>query len=129
MTYRPRILAVENVQLFVPREIVEALDQFYADRIGFERHKKLNGDNSLEYRGRLRSGPRLILNVLPPDATVPISRPPLSIEIANLTEFVERIEQEKMDYAWVRGWSFYDRKLVVHDPAGHRLELGTSHLF
>ncbi len=129
MTYRPRILAVENVQLFIPREIVEALDIFYADRIGLERYRKLNGDNTLEYRGRPRSGPRLVLNVLPPEATAPVSRPPLLIEMANIMEFVERIEQEKMEYTWVRGWSFFDRKLVVYDPAGHRVELGTSHPF
>ena len=129
MIYRPRIMAVDNVQLFVSRTIVDALDQFYADWIGFERYKHLNRDGTVVYRGRPRSGPRLVVNAVAPEEASPLDRPPILIEMFSLNDFVERIETAKIRYTWIQGWSFYDRKLVLYDPAGHRLELLTIHLF
>lgn len=47
----------------------------------------------------------------------------LTLRIPSLEGTADLLEDRGVAYHYVAGLSYTDRRLVVHDPAGHRLEL------
>lgn len=123
----PRILAIADVRLAASRHCRDELASFYSDAIGLERLAGQEAEG-LIFRGGGRRGPRLIVELREQPA-VPFMRRDLVIQMGSLTERAERLLEWGIVFVWSRGWSYYDRRLIALDPAGHRVELVTSHGF
>ncbi len=125
-TDTPRILAIDDVRLEAQPGHAAALDDFYAALIGLDRVDAPRPDACIAFRGWPRSGPRLIVTLVP----APADRPPrrrAAIQVASLYQFADRLLDRRLPFDWTRGWFPCDRRLILHDPAGHRIELAAYH--
>jgi len=50
------------------------------------------------------------------------------VQVSSLYICAEACRERLLPYEWSRGWSFYDQRLVVGDPAGHRVEMVAYHV-
>ena len=122
----PRILAIDDVHLSSPPTLEADLRMFYTGLLGLDAVGEASGKNRIGFRGYPRSGPRLIVSITPdPQAGPP--RRQLLVQVASLRECVEALSDRGIEFEWLQGWSFYDRRLLTLDPAGNRVELVSYH--
>lgn len=122
----PRILAIEDVRLSSPPAVEADLRIFYTDLLGFDEIKKTSGLSTIEFRGYPRSGPQLIVSITT-DAQTRYHRRQVLVQVASLHECAETLNDRGIEFEWLQGWSFYDRRLSTQDPAGNRVELVSYH--
>ncbi len=123
----PRLLAIDHVRLLASPETVESLDLFYVEQIGFERLRSPEPELII-YRGYPRSGPRLQIRLVD-DPGQERGRRQAVIQVASLAGLIELLDEERRNYSLVQGFSYYERRLLLEDPAGNRVELVESHAF
>ena len=122
----PRILAIADVHLTAPADREADLIAFYRDLVGLDLVEPDSGPGTVCFRGAERRGPRLIVDFAE-TAEPPWMRRDVLIAIGPLADCAEHLADHHYSLTWSRGWSFYDRRLFVLDPAGHRVELVTLH--
>ena len=121
-----RILAIDDVHLGAPREIVEALESFYTGLIGLHRVDPGEDQALAVFRGYPRSGPRLIVRLAGQPERGVLRRDVL-IQVASLGDCAERMLDSRMPCFRYRGWTLYDQRATTLDPAGNRVELVAFH--
>ena len=124
----PRILAVADVHLTAAVGVAEDVARFYTELVGLEPLPAEEGQQRLVFQGCSRSGPRLLVSIHD-DPQAPSSKRQLLVRVASLFECAQLMLDGGTPYEWSRGWSFYDRRLCVQDPAGNRIELVAFHAF
>lgn len=122
----PRLEAVGDVILECkPRERAAA-HRFYAELIGFrERPLETQDETDLCFSSQLL---RLRLRVTP-DALPSPNRRRALIRVASLAFMVERLNNEGYPCQMFRGFSYFDRWVLVLDPAGNLVELREERRF
>jgi hypothetical protein len=122
----PCILAVNDVHLFASLAVAGAITAFYTELIALDPLPNESTDCRLAFYGYPRSGPRLFVDLLehPP---VPPQKRQLAVQVASLFELEQLLIDRAIPCEWSRGWSYYDRRLFVQDPAENRVELVAHH--
>ncbi|NLX21125.1 MAG: hypothetical protein GXY55_05545 [Phycisphaerae bacterium] len=123
----PRILAISDVRMTAPPAAREGIRDFYVTFVGLE---PLDGQEApaLVFLGRPRTGPRLIVSITD-EHCEPLPRRQLLVQVANLAESAEDLLERAVPFAWSRGWTSFDRRLALQDPAGNWVELVAYHPF
>ncbi len=127
----PRILAIADVHLRASASRRPEIVAFYRDFLCLEQE---NGPENSEqeacsiFRGQERVGPRLVVTFEDQDPPVSVRRDVL-LEMESLTEIKESLTESRIPFEQFHGFSFYDRRLAVADPSGHRIEMVTRHWF
>jgi len=124
----PRILAIQDVHLRASPEVSAPLVEFYQEVVGLRPVDPPPGQDVLGFRGVEAAGPRLIV-VLAADAPPPPVQRAVLVQVGSLAACTEACRDRRLAYEIAQGWSFYDRRLFVEDPAGHRVEMTASHVF
>jgi catechol 2,3-dioxygenase-like lactoylglutathione lyase family enzyme len=122
----PRILAIDDVHLWSPPAAMEETQDFYVDLLGFDVLPRDGSGQAVRFRGRPRSGPKLVISLGVAPESTPARRQVL-IQVADLTGFAASLGERGVSYEEVQGWSFYDRRLTMLDPAGNRVEVVAYH--
>jgi len=122
----PRILAIDDVHLWSPPNALEETQGFYVDLLGFDRIPEDTGAEAMRFRGRPRSGPKLVIRLGADPQAAPARRQVL-IQVADLVGFAASLGERGISYEEVQGWSFYDRRLTMLDPAGNRVDVVAYH--
>ncbi len=123
----PRILAIQDVYLRASLEDSPTLREFYEELLGLHPVEPPHPD-ALSFRGVDAAGPRLIVALTAESPPPPVRRAVL-VQVGCLHAFSEACRDRKLAYEVQRGWSFYDRRLFVEDPAGYRVEVIAYHTF
>jgi len=123
----PRILAIDDVRLHASGQLAGQLAEFYQDLLGLQPQEPAPRSDLLVFRGVNRSGARLLISLVG-DPPQPPARRALLVQVGSLYALAESCRQRQWPYEWFRGWSYYDRRLLVEDPAGYRVELVTYHV-
>ena len=116
---RPRIQAVDRVTLEATADCREALRAFYGEMIGLNEMKSDPPESGLRFGTR-----RLDLSIRfveSPD--VDGLSPRLVIGVALLGRVESELHERSIEFHRRRGLSWTDQRLVLLDPAGHRIEL------
>ena len=116
---RPRIQAVDRVVLEAPAHCREALRTFYGELIGLNELDTDSPESGLRFGTR-----RLDLSIRfvdSPDVDGLSSR--LVIGVALLGRLESELHERSIEFRRRQGLSWTDRRLVLLDPAGHRIEL------
>ena len=121
----PRILAIQDVYLRARHESSTSLREFYEEVIGLYPVEPPHPD-ALSFRGVDAAGPRLIVALTAESPPPPVRRAVL-VQVGSLHAFSEACRDRNLTYEVQQGWSFYDRRLFVEDPAGHRVEVTAYH--
>ncbi len=123
----PRILAIADVRMTAPPHARTRVLEFYESFVGFE---PLDGDGAPElvFLGRPRTGPRLIVAITDRHREPPPRRQ-LLVEVASLAASAEELADRAIPFTWSRGWTAFDRRLALQDPAGNWVELVAYHSF
>lgn len=124
----PRILAIADVNLRAPMDRHEAMLAFYGDMLGLQRDEGRSDETRLALVGRERSGPRILVTWEAGDV-VPSVRRDVLLELGSLSGITEELLERRFAFERISGFFPYDRRLAIVDPAGHRVELMTSHWF
>ncbi len=124
----PRILAITDVCLTAPRDVREALIGFYVDLIGLTQAEAGREACRVCFCGHRRQNPRLVVE-LAETTDPPSPHHEVTIEVCSLADCAEQMIEHETPFSWVRGWSFYERRLMVLDPGGNGVTLRNSHLF
>ena len=122
----PRILAIEDVHLCSPPTVEADLRIFYTGLLGLDLMGEAPGTSLIGFRGYPRSGPQLIVT-LTTDPQAHSPRRQVLVQVASLRECAEALSDRGIAFEWSQGWSFYDRRLLILDPAGNRVELVSYH--
>lgn len=115
-----RIQAIDNVCMEGPVSRVEDLRWFYTT-IGALREAPADGkcDSTLRFRSaRIELSVRLV----GAPQVEPIRRR-VTLAVPSLDAAMSALDERGMTYVEEHGLSFTDRRVVVQDPAGHRIEL------
>ncbi|HSW46394.1 MAG TPA: hypothetical protein VLM89_12570 [Phycisphaerae bacterium] len=122
----PRILAVGDVHLSAATDLADAVARFYTELIGLDPMPADEGGGRLCFRGHPRSGPCVRVDLVsePPK---PSNKRQLLVHVAGLFDCRQRLLEWGIPHEWARGWSYYDRRLCLQDPAGNRIELVAYH--
>jgi len=124
----PRILAIQDVHLVASPQTAERLLAFYQDLVGLTPIDASADTKSVSFRGVSRSDPKLIVSFMNNPPT-PRPRRALLVRVGSLYVCAEAMQERSLPYEWIRGWSFFDRRLAIEDPAGHRVEIVAYHGF
>ncbi|HOW71329.1 MAG TPA: hypothetical protein PKY77_12065 [Phycisphaerae bacterium] len=122
----PRILAIDDVHLWSPPDAVEETQAFYVDLLGFDLLPRGGGAEVMRFRGWPRSGPKLVIQLGADPALAPVRRQVL-IQVADLVDFAVSLGERRIPFEQAHGWSFYDRRLTMLDPAGNRVDVVAYH--
>jgi hypothetical protein len=115
----PRIEAVDRVVLEASPHCRDALRAFYGELVGLEELDCDPPDAGLRFGAR-----RLDLYIRFVDSPeVDALSPRLVIGVGALTRMESELNERSMKFRRRRGLSWTDRRLVLLDPAGHRIEL------
>ena len=124
----PRILAIDDVFMSAPADAADGIIDFYSHLIGLDPIGGASPEDRIAFRGYPRSGPRLIVNLT--DEPVPTSpQRRILIQLASLADLAEQMAEQRWPFVWYRGWFYYDRQLIAHDPAGHLVGFVAYHRF
>lgn len=124
----PRILAVADVRLTAAVGMAGEVTRFYTELVGLDPLPPAEGQRCLVFLGYPRSGPRLLVSILDgPQA--PSRKRQMLVQVASLFCCEQLMLDEGIWVERSRGWSFYDRRLCVLDPAGNRIEMVAYHEF
>lgn len=112
-----RIEAIDRVVLEAPQDCRDALRAFYGDLIGLELIADVDaalrfGSSRLELQIRFVEEP----------AVDPLA-PRLVIGVAALDRLASELTERAIRFRRHRGLAWSDRRLILHDPAGYRIEL------
>jgi len=116
-------LCVREIRVGVPRERVDQLEQFYVGIVGlvpWPEELQIPGCWGL---GRPQAG--LFLEFRHDPEIDPVRRR-FTVTVECLAELEERLQQEQWSYERVRGFGWTDQYLLLHDPAGHLIEIRQS---
>ena len=122
----PRVLAIDDVRLIAPAEQAEAMTSFYAQVLGLDVLKPLAEGRGLAFRGLARAGPRVIVRFDEPREDRAVRRQ-LALEVRSLQEYAELFLDRGIEHEWARGWFYFERRLMLFDPAGNRVEMVATH--
>lgn len=115
-----RILAVDHVHLEVAPGLTDRLIWFYSEISGLELRPRREGD---AFTLRFRSG-QLELRMSEVDVpAIDGVEVRVTILVDSLHETRELLEEACMAFERVSATVQTDRRLSLHDPAGHRVEL------
>jgi catechol-2,3-dioxygenase len=118
-----RVEAIETVRLEVRPPAVEGMADFYGRVLGLDASEP--GEDALAYRvGKLEIRVRTSK-----EARVPMPRRRLLLEVHRLSEVTARLREEGIDYHLTHEVGFGQPRVLVRDPAGHRLGLKQVHSF
>ena len=123
----PCILAIDDVNLKAPLAIAERIASFYIELLGLDPLPAESTDDRLAFYGYPRSGPRLYVNLVD-ESPIPLQKRQLLLQIASLFDSERKLIDSGIPYEWSHGWSYYDRRLAIQDPADNRIELVAYHL-
>jgi predicted enzyme related to lactoylglutathione lyase len=120
----PRLVAVGDVARSAAASLAEELVAFYVDVLGLTR-LALAEPAVIAFRGEQVTGPRLLVRLMekPPEPDVI----PMMIQVASLSEVAEELAGRGTEVLWSQGMWYYERRLLVQDPAGNWLSLTASH--
>ncbi len=119
----PRILAIDDVHLISEPHLEDAVRDFYVDVLGLRPAGR--GEGRLRLAGIPRSGPKVVVELTQEKS--PSGRRQILIQTAALTDLAEELLDRGLEPEWTQGFSFFDRRLTVLDPAGNRVELVEFH--
>ena len=122
----PRILAIDDVHIEARCALRDPTVTFYRDLLGLEQLDEAAPSDRLVFRGAVRSGPRLRVNLIE-EALEESMRRDAHLLVDDLAEMAGLLAEHRMEIQWSRGWSYYDRRIPVQDPSGNRLELVSAH--
>ncbi len=122
----PRVLAIDDVRLVAPAEQADAVAAFYTDVLGLDSLKPLPEEQGLAFRGLARAGPRVIVRFDKPREDRAVRRQ-LALEVRSLQECAELFIDRRVEHEWASGWFYFERRLMLFDPAGNRIEMVASH--
>ncbi len=122
----PRILAIDDVHIEARRALRDPTVTFYRDLLGLEQLDEAAPSDRLVFRGAVRSGPRLRVNLIEEPLDESMRRDALLL-VDDLARMAGLFAEQRMEIQWSRGWSYYDRRILVQDPSGNRLELVSAH--
>ena len=115
-----RIQAVEHIVLEAPAGIDEALRWFYSD---VARLKEVPTDGAVDPKLCFISAQiELRTGVVEHPRIDPMLRR-LTVLVPSLAEAAEQLDERAVPYQRCAGLLFTDRRIAVHDPAGHLMEL------
>lgn len=115
----PHIHAIADVRIECPPEAEDRLRWFYADVLGLR--PAVPGDDAA---GPAFAAHGLVLRIeVRPDARPSPVRRRLVVQIDSLVDAEQRLRDMGLGSELLRGMGIGDRRLVVLDPAGNRVEL------
>ncbi len=117
---RSRIQAIEHITIEAPKGAEEEMVWFYTEvgRLDWCEVDDVTDAQLCFKSARLQLRVRLVER---PEVDPLVRR--LNLRVPSLEEAAELLEDHKAAYHYLSGLSYTDRRLVVHDPAGHRLEI------
>jgi len=116
---QPAVIALDHVQLAMPKGQERLAEQFYCDLLGFQRVSK---PSHLEQRGGCwftANGVNLHLGVDP--EFVPARKAHPGFVVTSLTTLKNRLETAGIEIVWDTQISGFER-FYANDPFGKRLE-------
>lgn len=125
----PQILAVDDVHLSAGRQDAEALRTFYGELLDLAEVTAEASPETLVFRGYRKAGPRLVIALTADPPTVERTRRQALIQVASLTTCVLRFADQEIPFQRLRGLTFHDDRLLVHDPAKNLIEVVCYHRF
>jgi hypothetical protein len=123
----PCIIAIDDVNIQAHPEVADELLDFYQGLLGLACRSGGDESSKLAFSGVPVSGPWLVVNLSEQFSEDPFVGGRLTILVNSLCECAEQMEKRRLVYQWSRGLYFHDRRLIVLDPAGYRVELVTRH--
>jgi len=122
----PRIVAVSDVRMSALPRAVADLRAFYNEMIGLEFLQDDSSGNLLAFRGHQKTGPRLLIQLASTSRSTRLRRQ-LLLETKSLAALAESAQDRRVVCMWSHGWTYYDRRLIMLDPAGNRVEVVSRH--
>lgn len=114
---------VREVRLGVPAHATAESLRFYMDVIGLRPWREPRSVPGAFGVGNPRRG--LLLQVRH-DPEVDDVRRRMTLVVASLDELEKRLDEIEWPFERMRGFGYSDRRIVVNDPAGHRIEIRQS---
>lgn len=115
----PRIAAVDRVCVEAPPGSIDELRVFYSEMLGLRFETDAAGGGHISANDFMYT---LHFRTVDRPAIDPCRRR-LSVLVASLDELMERLSENDRPFQLERGLSLSDRRLLVHDPAGHLVEV------
>lgn len=114
------VLCVREVRVGIPRELLGQLQQFYTRVLGL-----VPWPARLQIPGGWGAGnPQCGLHLqFRHDPEVDPVRRRFTLTVDDLAALEERLIDRQWPYERVRGFGFCDQYLLLHDPAGHLIEV------
>lgn len=112
----------------VERPRVQALAEFYMNLLGLRACEPdaTTDAHTVVLAGHPICGPRLVIAA--------VERTPdfegyhrIALQVGNLEGVAELLAEQGIEHRRQQGWSYYDRRIELMDPAGNLLELVCSH--
>ncbi len=122
----PCILAINDVHLLAPLAVADPIASFYTELIALNPLPNESTESRLAFNGYPRSGPRLFVDLMEQPPPPPQKRQ-MAVLVASLFELEHMLLDRAIAFEWSRGWSYYERRLLVQDPAENRIELVAHH--
>jgi catechol 2,3-dioxygenase-like lactoylglutathione lyase family enzyme len=123
----PRLLAIDDVCLAAPPELAARIADFYTSIVGLRLLDPKPEDPVLVFRGYSPVKPRL--RVALADQSEPELRGYVQIHVPSLDPIHELASEHGVESCTTQRLSYYDRRLLLLDPAGNRVELVAYHPF
>jgi len=123
----PRILALADVNMVSPPQRAEEVVAFYTQLLSLDHVPEESTEQQRVFRGYRRPGPRIVVRFRSPVREEDRRR--VLIQVASLQDCVERFADQRVFWQETRGWAYYDRRVIVFDPAGNLVELICYHSF
>ena len=115
---KPKIEAVDHVELLVPPCFEEPLRWFYGDCAGLSETKLLTGHRGLTFHSE-----KLTLRLVEqPGFIVDSVAVRMTVRVADLNLVVEKLTSRGYTIEEQRGMTYTDRSIFVLDPVGYRVE-------
>ena len=111
-----RLVTVDDARLIAGAGMESALDDFYADLLGFERDQD---ETTLVYHAE---NFRLIFEVIEPPV-VHVDMRTLGIEVPSLREAEQKLIDAGIEYVQQKGLSPGQESLLLQDPAGNWIDV------
>ena len=121
---RPTVQCIREVRVEVSFDQKANLEWFYCDLLGLQPWTdapQIPGGIGL---GHSRCG--LYLQFRHDPKVDPVYRR-MMIVVSSLPALIERLSEVKLPFQHFRGFSVTDERLLIHDPAGHLVEVRQLH--
>lgn len=118
--FRARLHAIDHIHVDVPGGAADVMQRFYGDLLGLPLLDRRDAPDVELTFGANRLQMRLVLRERP---AVNANRRRLTLEVASLDEVAKLLRESRIEFHRYRGIWFTESRLLLHDPAGHLIEL------